>query len=293
MENEEIVESTPTDTMDSDDDFFAEIDSEVIAENSEEGAEESSDGEETNEVEVPSEASEDNPKSEEEVDFKPLLDALKGKIKYNKEEVEVSSIEDLVEKYQKGLNYDKKLQELENLQNSKLEKYARQKATELGITVDEYMDQVEQYEKDQQKAQEQARLEEMMDNGVPEEVAREVIATSQLRKQLQARENELKAEKEALEKEKNKNKEYEDFLKEFPDVNPDDIPKEVFEDAEKSSLSNAYLKWQLKEMKNKLSVAEQNEKNSKASVGGVTETGPTSEKHEKDLFLQGFDEIDD
>lgn len=290
MENEEIVESTPTDTMDSNEDFFAEVDSEVIAENSEEGAEESSDGEEDNEPEVPSEGSKDNSKSEKEVDFKPLLDALKGKIKYNKEEVTPESLEDLIENYQKGLNYDKKLQELENLQNSKLEKYAKQKATELGITVDEYMDRVEQYEKDQQKAQDEARLEEMMDNGVPEDVAREVIATSQLRKQLQAKENELKEKEEAQKKEQAKNKEYEDFLKEFPDVNPDDIPKEVFEEAESSSLSNAYMKWQLKEMKNKLAVNEQNEKNSKATVGGVTDTGPTNEKHERDFFLEGFDE---
>ena len=168
MENEEIVESTPTDTMDSDDDFFAEVDSEVIAEETEEGESQDSDGEEDNEPEVPSEGSEDNSKSEKEVDFKPLLDALKGKIKYNKEEVEVNSIEDLIENYQKGLNYDKKLQELENLQNSKLEKYAKQKAAELGITVDEYMDQVEKYERDQQKAQEEARLEEMIENGEAE-----------------------------------------------------------------------------------------------------------------------------
>ena len=240
MENEEIVESTPTDTMDSDDDFFAEVDSEVIAEETEEGESQDSDGEEDNEPEVPSEGSEDNSKSEKEVDFKPLLDALKGKIKYNKEEVEVSSIEDLIENYQKGLNYDS--------------------------------------------------LEEMIENGVPEDVAKEVIATSQLRKQLQAKENELKAKEEEKKKEQAKNKEYEDFLKEFPDVNPEDIPKEVFEDAENSSLSNAYMKWQLKEMKNKLEVAKQNEKNSKASVGGVTDTGPTNEKHERDFFLEGFDD---
>ena len=287
MENEEIVESTPTDTMDSDEDFFSEVDSEVIAEETDEGEVQSPEGEETDEVELPSETSKDNSKTGE-VDFKPLLDALKGKIKYNKEEVEVNSIEDLIENYQKGLNYDKKLQELENLQNSKLEKYAKQKATELGISVDEYMDRVEQYERDQQKAQEEARLEEMMDNGIPEDVAREVIATSQLRKQLQEKENELKAREEAQKREEAKNKEYEDFLKEFPDVNPEEIPKEVFEDAENSSLSNAYMKWQLKEMKTKLDVAKQNEKNSKASVGGVTDTGPTNEKHERDPFLEGF-----
>ena len=288
MENEEVVESIPTEAAESEDDFFAEVDEQVLSENSEEN-ESTSDGEESNESEEPSEDSKDNQKTDE-VDLEPLLKALSGKIKYNKESVNVESIEDLIAGYQKGLNYDKKLQELENLQNSKLEKYAKQKAEELGITVDEYMDRVEQYEKDQQKAQEEQQLEEMINNGVPEEVAKEVIATGQLRRELQRKENELKAKEEAQAKEKAKNKEYEDFLRDFPDVNPEDIPKEVFEDAQSSSLSNAYMKWQLKELQQQLSVAKTNEKNKEASVGGVTETGPTNEKHEVDLFLQGFDE---
>ena len=284
MEEDKVVESIPTETMESDDDFFAEIDDEVIKEESNE-SDEAEQSEETEESK-PSETEE----SKDEVDFAPLLKALSGKIKYNKEEVNVDSIEDLITGYQKGLNYDKKLQELENLQNSKLEKYAKSKAEELGITVDEYMDRVEQYEKDQQKAREEEQLEEMINNGVPDSIAREVIATSQLRRELQKKENELKAREEAQAKEKAKNKEYEDFLNEFPDVNPEDIPKEVFEDAENSSLSNAYMKWQLKELQNKLSIAKTNEKNKEAVVGGVTDTGPTKENHEVDLFLEGFNE---
>ena len=284
MEEDKVVESIPTETMESDDDFFAEIDDEVIKEESNE-SDEAEQSEETEESK-PSETEE----SKDEVDFAPLLKALSGKIKYNKEEVNVNSIEDLITGYQKGLNYDKKLQELENLQNSKLEKYAKSKAEELGITVDEYMDRVEQYEKDQQKAREEEQLEEMINNGVPDSIAREVIATSQLRRELQKKENELKAREEAQAKEKAKNKEYEDFLKEFPDVNPEDIPKEVFENAENSSLSNAYMKWQLKELQNQLSIAKTNEKNKEAVVGGVTDTGPTKENHEVDLFLEGFNE---
>lgn len=287
MKNEEIVESTPTETMESEDDFFAEIDEEVMSENSTENESGTSEEETSDEFEEPSENSEDNSKTGE-VDFEPLLKALSGKIKYNKENVTVESLEDLINGYQKGLNYDKKLQELENLQNSKLEKYARGKADELGITVDEYMDRVEQYEKDQQKAQEEEQLEEMLNNGVPESIAREVIATGQLRRELQKKENELKAKEAEQEKERVKNKEYEEFLKTFPDVNPEEIPKEVFEDAENSSLSSAYMKWQIKELKNQLNVAKTNEKNREASVGGVTDTGPTQEKHEKDLFLEGF-----
>ena len=48
------------------------------------------------------------------------------------------------------------------------------------------------------------------------------------------------------------------------------------------------MKWKLNELQKELNVAKTNEKNAKASVGGVTETGPTKEKHEIDPFLEGF-----
>ena len=288
MENEEIVESIPTETMESEEDFFSDVDSEVIAEDINEGEEEVSDGEENDESEVPSEDSEDNSKSEQEVDFKPLLDALKGKIKYNKEEVTPESLEDLIENYQKGLNYDKKVQELDNLQNSRLERYAKEKADALGISVDEYMNQVEAYEKQQERQREADELEDLINAGTPESIAKELIASRQQRKQIQQELNDIKAEREADRKEKEKNKEYQDFLKEFPDVNPESIPKEVFEEAEKSSLSNAYMKWKLKDLEKQISISKTNEKNKQSSIGSTTESGRVDEKHEKDLFLEGL-----
>lgn len=285
MEDEKIVESIPTETMESDEDFFNDIDNEVISEEGE------SSEEKTNEDSEPSETQEDN-SEDEKVDFKPLLEELSKKVKYNKENVSIESLEDLINGYQKGLNYDKIQEKLENLQNSKAETYIRQKADELGITVDEYMDQVEDYEKKQKEEREKERLEEMMENGVPEELAREVIATAELRKQLQKKENELKEREEASKQKEKEEQEYQDFLKNFPDVNPDDIPKEVFEDAENSDLSSAYMKYKLNDLENKLKVAKQNEENAESSVGGVTETGPTKENHSKDLFLEGFYEED-
>lgn len=284
MENEEIVESIPTETMESDDDFFADVDNDVISEEVED-----SEGEETEEEKEPTEPQEEESKTEE-VDFKPLLDALKGKIKYNKEEVNVESIEDLIENYQKGLNYDKKLQELENLQNSRLEKYAKEKADAMGITVDEYMNQVEQYEKQQERQREADELEDLINAGTPESIAKELIASRQQRKQIQQELNDIKAEREADKREKEKNQEYQDFLKEFPDVKPDSIPKEVFEDAENSSLKESYMKWKLKELEKQISITKTKEKNKESSVGSTTETGTTNEKHETDLFLEGFDE---
>jgi hypothetical protein len=281
MENEEIVESTPTETMESDDDFFSEIDEQIEKESQE------SSEEETNEDSEPSETQEGN--SEGEVDFKPLLEELSKKVKYNKENVTIDSLEDLINGYQKGLNYDKKVQELESLQNSKAETYIRNKADELGITVDEYMDQVEEYEKQQKAEKDQERLEEMMESGVPEELAREVIATAELRRKLQAKENELKEREEQTKKKEQENQEYEDFMKNFPDVNPEDIPKEVFEEAVNSNLSSAYMKYRLKELETQLKVAKQNEENAASTVGGVTDTGTTQEKHTTDPFLEGFE----
>lgn len=283
MEDEKVVESIPTDTMESEDDFFNDIDDEVI---SEEGK---SSEEETNENSEPSETQEGNSK-DENVDFKPLLEELSKKVKYNKENVTIESLEDLINGYQKGLNYDKKVQELENLQNSKAETYLKKKSAELGMTVDEYMDQVEQYEKMQQEEQDQERLEEMIENGVPEDIAREVIATAELRRQLQLKENELKEKEEATKAKEKENKEYEDFLKNFPDVDPNKIPKEVFEDAANSDLSSAYMKYKMKDLENQLKIAKQNQENAESTVGGVTETGTTQEKHTSDPFLEGFED---
>lgn len=285
MEEDKVVESIPTETMESDDDFFAEVDEEVMKEESTE-ENESDEAEESEETEEskPSESEE----SKDEVDFTPLLKALSGKIKYNKEEVNVDSIEDLITGYQKGLNYDKKVQELENLQNSKLEKYAKSKADELGISVEEYMDRVEKYEEEQKKAQEEQELEEMIENGVPDSLAREILAGRQLRFEYQQMKNEMKEWKESTQREEEKNKKYQEFLNKFPDVNPEDIPKEVFEEAENSSLSEAYMKWQLGELKKQLEVAKTNEKNANSAIGSVTSTGTTNEKHSKDPFLEGF-----
>ncbi|MBR0473250.1 MAG: hypothetical protein IJI98_11220, partial [Methanosphaera sp.] len=84
MEDEKIVDGTPTETMESDDDFFNDVDDEVLGEESQESSEE-----ETNEDSEPSETQEDNSEDENEVDFKPLLEELSKKVKYNKENVTI------------------------------------------------------------------------------------------------------------------------------------------------------------------------------------------------------------
>ena len=178
-----------------------------------------------------------------------------------------------------------------NLEHSKAFSYVSKKAQELGITVDEYMDQVEAYEQEQEKAREQEKLDEMISNGVPEDVAKEVIATSQLRKQLQEEKNQLEKEKKAREDKEREKQEYLDFLEAFPDVKAEDIPKEVYAEARKSNLTTAYMKWQNAELKKQVDRLKQNEKNISSSVGSTTQFGSEDETGKTDLFLEGFNSV--
>lgn len=289
MEDEKELLDLPesdNDNIVSDDDFFGDVDKEVVEENKETSESDSEETEEENQSETDSE----NDK-EEEIDYNPFLSALSKKVKYNKESVEVKDFDEVVNNFQKGLNYDKMVEKYNNLEHSKVFTYVSKKAHELGITVDEYMDQVEEYEKEQEKAREQEKLDEMISNGVPEDVAREVIATSQLRKQLQEEKNQLEKEKKAKESEEKENKEYMDFLEAFPDVKAEDIPKEVYAEAHKSNLTTAYMKWQNAELKKQISRLKQNEKNSKSSVGSTTQFGAEDETGKTDLFLEGFNSV--
>ena len=270
-----------------DDDFFGDVDNEVIAEQSGNQEENSGDSEEENQTETDSKEGE----KEEELDYKPFLEALSKKAKYNKESVEVKDFEEVVNNFQKGLNYDKMVEKYNNLENSKVFSYVSKKAQELGITVDEYMDQVEAYEQEQEKAREQERLDEMIANGVPEDVAKEVIATSQLRKQLQEEKNQLEKEKKAREDKERENQEYLDFLEAFPDVKAEDIPKEVYAEAPKSNFTTAYMKWQKKKKKKQVDRLKQNEKNISSSVGSTTQFGSEDETGKTDLFLEGFNSV--
>lgn len=289
MENENVESNTPvTETEVANDDFFEEIDNEVI---NEQGNQTSEDSEKAKESSTPNETEEESKETDDkEIDFAPFLDYLSKNAKYNKESVKVDNMEDVINNFQKGLNYDKLQDKLNAIQNSKAETYISRKAKELGMTVDEYMDQVEAYEKQQEEDKKEARFQEMIDNGIPEDIAKEVIATSELRKELETMKAEQKAKEAEAEEKANKNKEYEDFLKAYPNVNVDEIPKEVFEKAQDSSLKEAYTEWRLAQLEKQLSIKNTNEKNKQSSMGSITETGTTNESENgKDLFLEGFE----
>ena len=61
---------------------------------------------------------------------------------------------------------------------------------------------------------------------------------------------------------------YAAFVEEYPDVNPNDIPAEVWEWAQQEgSLVSAYRKWELLTLKDELAATQMNAKNKKQAVG--------------------------
>lgn len=279
-EKELLDQPESNETSIENDDFFGDIDNEP-----KEIAVDSDDESESIPTDTESE------EKEEEIDYKPFLDAISKKAKYNKESIQVDSMDDVINNFQKGLNYDKMIEKLNNLENSKVFSYVSQKANQLGMTVEEYMNSVEQYEQEQEQIRQQEKIEEMVSNGVPEEIAKEVVATSQLRKELQEEKNKLEKEKQEREANENKNKEYAEFLEAFPNVKAEDIPREVFLNAQKSNLKTAYLEWQNAELQKQIEINKTNSKNATSSVGSTTQYGAKDETANSDLFLEGFNSV--
>ena len=93
-------------------------------------------------------------------------------------------------------------------------------------------------------------------------------------------------EKKKQEEEEKKKEEYHRFFESYPDVNPADIPDDVWQQVgQGESLLGAYRSYENAQLKAKLAALEQNEKNKQAAVGSLAgEAG----QDEVDPFLQGF-----
>ncbi len=223
-----------------------------------------------------------------QTDEQKLLEVLKSKVKYNGAPVDIPTIDDVVATYQKGLNYDNLKAKSEKSDNAVLD-YINTKAKSMNMTPEQYIEKVKSYEAEQIKAKNERAIEEMTANGVPEDIAREIIETRALRESLQREKAELEEQKKLAENEKQKDKEFQDFLKAYPGIEVDKIPQEVFENAKNSNLLSAYAQYENKLLKEQLKQMEQNQKNASTSV--VSPVGNTGGEESKDAFLMGFDSV--
>ena len=215
----------------------------------------------------------------EPVESNPFL-----RVKYNKEELELDE-ERARELAQKGLNYDKVQERLQQFESDPRLKFIEQLASQHNMTPDEYIQAVQQQ-------QEQERIQQLVEQGISEEVAQEMLENRKFREQF---ENEKKAKAE----EEKKNAQYNEFFDYFRQANgrdfapdKDEIPPSVWEAANNGvPLKFAYMEHQNNVLQQQLQTLKQNQANAqKAPVGSLTAHGST-EVSSEDPFLAGFNSI--
>ena len=120
------------------------------------------------------------------------------------------------------------------------------------MTPDEYVEYVE-------RTEEQNKLNELIEKGLSDEEAKEVLEAKKIKQQMQLEKEQREKEQKAKEEADKRDKDNEEFIKAFPDVK--EIPKEVLLNAEKSSLKLAYTEYLLQQAKKEIEQLKVKEKN--------------------------------
>lgn len=211
----------------------------------------------------------------EEVPTEETAQAIK--IKYNKEEMEIP-IDEAVPLVQKGMNYDKLQEKLQALESDPRLQFVEELASESGMSVEEYLDAAREF-------REQQKLNELIQQNIPEDLAREIMENRKFRQDFESKQKQQQEEEQ-------KKQEYQEFFESFPDVKPDSIPPEVWQMHQQGvPLKYAYMQHDYNQLKEQVQVLKQNKENKqKAPVQGVTQHG-TQEVASEDPFMQGFNSI--
>ena len=230
--------------------------------------------------ETPVETVEDTTQTETtEAPTEPFL-----KIKYNHEEMELDA-ERARELAQKGLNYDKVTERLQSLESDPRLAFVEQIAQQHGMTPDEYIQAVNQQ-------MEQSRIDELVQQGISEELAAEMLENRKFRQAFEA-EKQTKAQQEK------QNAEYNEFFDYFKqangrdfDSNKDQIPDSVWQATQNGvPLKYAFMEHQNQQLQTQLQTLKQNETNAQRSPVGSTTAHGGTEIAAEDLFMQGFNSI--
>lgn len=206
----------------------------------------------------------------------PQAQPFSFELQYNKEKVLIDSEEKLRELAQKGMNYDKVYEtrqtlerELEAARNAKEIQFAKTMAQRYGY------DSVDAYEQAVQAAWEREELDNLIQQNIPEQYAKEMLENKRFREQYQQEIN----SKQAQDKETQM---YSEFLETFPGVDPKDIPVEVWNlVGQGKDLTSAYALHQVKNLDTIKQQTQQEtlkalQKNAETSTGSVN-TGSAGE----------------
>lgn len=244
---------------------------------------------ETEEQAQQGEVNQPEPTQEPENEDKKVLDYLnsKGLIKFNGENVEIKDLNDLVTNYQKGLNYERLTQK----ENTVMD-YIKGKASQMNISPEEYINRVKEYEKKKEQEEAEKNVQDLVNRGYDEEIARRLIKAELAQKEYEKEKAEYQKRIAEDEQKRKEDEEYLAFIESHPELVPSDIPAEVFEAAKEMGINAAYNQYENKVLKEKLKQLEQAQKNAASSPVGLTSDGSSTEQMSKDAFLEGFDSVE-
>lgn len=206
------------------------------------------------------------------------------RVKYNKEELELDQ-DRAKELAQKGLNYDKLQERYQALESDPRLSFVEELARQHGMDVNEYVEAVRQH-------QEQERINELVQQGISEELAQEMLENRKFRDQFEA-------EKKAKEEQTKKDAQYQEFFNYFREANgrefvpnQDEIPPAVWQAHESGvPLKYAFMEHQNNQYKTQIQMLQQNKENEKkAPIGSLSAHG-SQEVASEDDFLKGFNSI--
>lgn len=224
-------------------------------------------GENTNQTPQQTPETQVQAKQTNDVDYTPFLNAIGEKAKFNHEPAKPESIDDVITNYQKGLNYDNVMQRYTELQNNPALSFVENLAKQNGMTTEQYIEAAN-------KEMEQERLNQLIQQNIPPELAQEIMANRQFRQQYEEKQKDIEAQE-------RRNADYQAFLNAYPDVKPETIPAEVWDATNKGvPLVDAYTRYENQQLKAQVAkfnqsqqTQENNKKNAETSTGSVQGQG--------------------
>lgn len=199
------------------------------------------------------------------------------RVKYNKEERGLTQEEALMYA-QKGLNYDKIQERLQQVESNPGLAYLNELAQRSNTDIDTLVN----YWREQER---QNELNQLVQSNIPQEYAEEILNNRKFREQFE--EKQRQEQEQAAQR-----KEFNEFFEAFPGVDPKNIPKEVWELNDNGiPLKFAYAEYERQQLLNEVKILKQNKQN-KASSPSLGTTGFGSHDNiVSDPFLEGFNSI--
>lgn len=220
----------------------------------------------------------------EETEPTPTEDFLQ--IRYNGQDQSLTR-EQATTLAQKGMNYDKISQKLQDALNNPVLKIVESNAKKAGLSVEEYTNRLAQYQ-DSLSIQQIAKEFKTQNPDVSDAVATQYASEVYKNRQAQSAREEAERAQQASQAEQDALvAEVKAFQSRFPDVDIENLPNEVIDDINMGTpLMEAYLTYENQQLRNRLANSQTNARNRNNSVGKVSEN--TGKNTGDDPFIQGL-----